>query len=272
MPKVKANGITINYDRQGSGDPLILIPYLAADHACYAFQVPEYSKLFTCISIDLRGTGETDKPEGVYSTELLADDLAAFMRAAGIEKAHVSGLSLGAAVGAWLAAKYPERVLSLSLHAGWTKTDLFLKTVVEGWQVMARALESTSEMVIRGIFPWCFTPELYATRPEYVQSLADFVRSRPPQSVSAFIEQSNAVLTHDVESQLERIAAPTLITFGRDDALTSARFADRLAATIHRSKVIAFDGCSHAPLYEKVQEFNSQTLAFLRRPAAIGAQ
>ena len=82
MPKVKANNITINYDQQGTGEPLILIPYLAADYACYAFQVAEYAKHFTCISIDLRGTGESDKPEGVYSTEHLDDDVAAFMQAA----------------------------------------------------------------------------------------------------------------------------------------------------------------------------------------------
>ena len=63
MPKVKANNITMNYDQQGTGEPLILIPYLSADHACYAFQVAEYAKHFTCISLDLRGTGETDKPE-----------------------------------------------------------------------------------------------------------------------------------------------------------------------------------------------------------------
>ncbi len=35
MPKIKANNITMNYDQQGTGDPLILIPYLTADHACY---------------------------------------------------------------------------------------------------------------------------------------------------------------------------------------------------------------------------------------------
>jgi pimeloyl-ACP methyl ester carboxylesterase len=57
MPKVKANNITINYDQQGTGEPLILIPYLAADYACYAFQVAEYAQHFTCISIDLRGMG-----------------------------------------------------------------------------------------------------------------------------------------------------------------------------------------------------------------------
>ena len=66
MPKVNANGITINYERQGSGEPLVLIPYLAADHACYAFQVADYAKHFTCFSLDLRGTGASDKPD-VYS-------------------------------------------------------------------------------------------------------------------------------------------------------------------------------------------------------------
>src|SRR5512137_1390671 len=75
MPKVIANSITMNYDQQGTGEPLILIPYLAADYACYAFQVAEYAKHFTCISVDLRGTGESDRPAGVYSTELFADDV-----------------------------------------------------------------------------------------------------------------------------------------------------------------------------------------------------
>ena len=130
MPKVKVNDITINYETQGSGEPLVLIPYLAADNACYAFQVADYSKHFTCISLDPRGAGETDKPDGTYSTELFADDVAAFMGAIGVEKAHVSGLSLGGAIGLWLASKHPERVKTLSLHSCWPKSDPFLKVVV----------------------------------------------------------------------------------------------------------------------------------------------
>jgi pimeloyl-ACP methyl ester carboxylesterase len=268
MPKVKANHLTVNYDQQGSGGPLVLIPYLAADYACYAFQVAEYAKHFTCISLDPRGAGETDKPEGVYTTELLADDVAAFMAALGIQKAHVSGLSLGAAVGMWLAAKYPARVKSLSLHSAWPRTDAFLKAVVEGWQVMARASGSVAEMIILGIFPWCFTPELYTAKPDYVKSLADFIRSRPAQPLDAFLRQSDAVLAHDVESQLDRIVAPTLITFGRHDRLTSTRFADQLRSAIRGSEVMVFEECSHAPIYERVEEFNQRTLAFLRRHAA----
>jgi len=134
---------------------------------------------------------ESDKPEGVYSTELFADDVAAFMQAFGIPNAHISGLSLGAAIGMWLAAKYPNKVKSLSLHSAWPKTDPFLKTVVEGWQVAAKALGSVPEMVILSIFPWCLTPELYAAKPEYIQSLADFVRGRPEQPLARMMSRRN---------------------------------------------------------------------------------
>lgn len=265
MAKIKVNDITMNYDEQGAGEPLLLIPYLAADNACYAFQIADYAKHFRCISVDPRGAGETDKPAGTYSTELFADDAAAFIRAIGIDQIHVAGLSLGAATGMWLAAKYPERVKSLSLHSAWAKTDPFVKTVVQGWQTLAKGLGSVTEMVIQGIFPWCFTPELYAAKPEYIDSLAAFVRGRPVQPIDAFLRQSDAVIAHDAASQLAKIKVPTQITFGRRDVVTSTRFANELKNGIRKSEVVVFEGCSHAPIYENVAEFNGTTLEFLKR-------
>jgi len=268
MPKVKANNRTLNYDRQGSGDPMVLIPFLTADHACYAFQVPEYSKHFTCFSVDLRGTGESDATKGDYSIEDLADDIAAFMQAANIQKAHISGLSLGAAVGMWFAAKYPNKVQSLSLHSPWTKTDGFLKAVIESWRAMATGLQSVAETTILGIFPWCFTPELYNSRSDYIQTLSAFVRSRPAQSLESFLQQSDAVLRHDVSAQLGRITARTQITFGSHDMLTSTRFATEMHSKIPNSELHVFEGCAHAALYQDVQGFNEKTLDFLKRHSA----
>ncbi|HUN30597.1 MAG TPA: alpha/beta hydrolase [Trebonia sp.] len=262
---MRANDIDIYYEVTGEGEPLVLIPYLAADQACYAFQVAEYAKHFTCFTVDLRGAGLTDKPEGTYTTELFADDVAAFMQAAGIDRAHVSGLSLGAAAGIWLAAKYPDRVKSLSLHSAWPATDAYLKAVVESWQTVAQGLGSVTEMVIKGIFPWCFTPELYVTRPDYIDGLADFVRGRPMASVEAFLRQSNAVITHDAAAQLQQIQAPTQVTFGQHDAVTSTRFAAPLTDGIKDAELVVFEGCSHAPIYENVEDFNQRTLAFLTR-------
>ena len=265
MPLVRANNIDIYYEVQGAGEPLVLIPYLAADQACYAFQVADYAKHFTCFTVDLRGAGLSGKPEGTYTTELLADDIAEFMRATEIQSAHIFGLSLGAATGMWLAAKYPSLAKSLSLHSAWTATDPYLRVVVQGWRTMAKALGSVTDMVIGGIFPWCFTPELYAAKPEYIDSLADFVRGRPMPPVDAFMRQSEAVLTHDATEVIGLIHAPTQITFGRHDAVTSTRFARPLTEAIKDSELVVFDDCAHAPIYENVAEFNAATLAFLTR-------
>src|SRR6202008_368271 len=131
------------------------------------------------------------------------------------EGENVEAMSLGAATGLWLAGKYPERVKSLSLHSCWTRSDAFLKTVVQGWQTMAKGLGSVTEMGIQGIFPWCFTPELYAAKPDYIEARAAFVRGRPQQPLDAFLRQSDAVIGHDALAQLGRIRAPTPNPFRR---------------------------------------------------------
>jgi 3-oxoadipate enol-lactonase len=265
MPQVIVNGLCLHYEVQGAGEPLVLIPYLAVDNACYAFQVADYAKHFTCISVDLRGTGKSASPEEPYSTCDLAEDIAGLIVGLGIERAHVAGLSLGAAVGTWLAAKHPSKVKTLSLHSCWHQSDVFLKTVVRGWQVMAGSLGDVAEMVIQGIFPWCFTPELYAAKPEYIDSLAAFVRGRPRQTLEAFILQSAAVNEHDASAVLSSITAPTQITFGRHDMVTSTRFAPSLTKAIKSSELHIFEDCSHAPIYEDVTTFNEVTLAFLKQ-------
>jgi pimeloyl-ACP methyl ester carboxylesterase len=119
-------------------------------------------------------------------------------------------------------------------------------------------------MVILGIFPFCFTPEMYAARPDYVEALAAFVRGRPMPPVDAFMRQSGAVLAHDASQALASIQAPTLITYGRHDIVTSTRFAKPLSEGIADSSVHVFENCAHAAIYEDVEGFNELTLAWLR--------
>jgi pimeloyl-ACP methyl ester carboxylesterase len=121
-------------------------------------------------------------------------------------------------------------------------------------------------MVIPGIFP-VSDAELYAAKPE-TSTGWPHCSGRPTQPLDAFMRQSNAVIAHDVERQLGKISAPTQITFGRSDLITSTRFADPMTSQIRRTELIVFDGCSHAPIYEKVEEFNQRTLSFLQRHSA----
>jgi len=265
MPRVEVDGLTINYDVQGEGEPLLLIPYTSADHACYAFQLPAYTEYFSCVAVDLPGSGESDKPPGPYSTEGYAEQLAAFLGAIGIEQAHVAGMSLGAAVAMHLAARHPGRVRSVSLHSGWHASDAFLKIVLEQWRTLASSLPTVADVVIQGIFPWCFTPDMYVERPEFVDTLADFVRSRPAQPVDGFVAQIDAVIAHDASAALGEIGAPTLITFGARDLVCSTRFAEPLHSRIEGSELVVFDHLSHAGMHEDPEAFNRATLDFLLR-------
>jgi pimeloyl-ACP methyl ester carboxylesterase len=265
MPQTEVDGLTINYDVQGDGEPLLLIPYLSADHACYAFQLPAYTERFSCIALDLPGSGESDKPAGPYSTEGYADQVAAFLDAIGVDQAHVAGVSLGAAVGMHLAARHPGRVRSLALHSAWDTSDRYLTTIVELWRTVASTLPSVADTVIQAIFPLCFTPAMYVNRPEFADTLADFVRSRPAQPLDAFLAQTEAAMTHDASPVLGEIAVPTLVTVGAHDLVCSPRFAERIHSSIAASELVVFEHLSHGALHEDPDTFNRATLEFLLR-------
>src|SRR5438876_1089866 len=128
--------------------------------------------------------------------------------AIGVERAHVAGVSLGAAVGIHLAARHPGRVRSLSLHSCWDTSDDYLKIVLEQWRTLASSLPTVADVVVQAIFPWCFTPEMYVERPEFVDTLVDFVRGRPAQPVDAFLAQTDAVIAHDASAALGEIDTP----------------------------------------------------------------
>jgi len=268
MPQVEVNGVSIHYDHSGAGDALILIPFLTADHACFAYQLPAYARHFSCWSVDLRGSGETETGGRPCTVQQFADDIAAFIRVMEIERAHILGLSLGGAVAMKVAATHPGLVLSLSLHSSWPKTDAYLRSIVESWQLVAKALGDVPEMAIKAILPWCFTSKTYVERPELIATLSDFVRSRPSQSVSAFLEHTNAVITHDVLRELEAVRAPTHLTFGAHDELTSTRFAEPMCSAIQQSELDVFEYSSHMPFFDDVENFNARSVAFLQRHAA----
>ena len=91
------------------------------------------------------------------------------------------------------------------------------------------------------------------------------ITTRPMSPGDAFLRQSQAVLAHDAHEVLGSVQAPTLITFGRHDLVTSTRFAGPLTDAIAGSELTVFEDCSHAPIYENVEEFNQRTLAFLQQ-------
>ncbi len=263
MPVAEVPGASINHEVAGSGEPLLLIPCLGADLSCWGFQVPAYAERYTCISVDLPGVGLSPPPEGEASTIRYADEMAALLDALRVASAHVAGVSLGSAVATHLAARHPERVRSLALHSTWDVTDAYMGAVLDGWDAMVRAAPTVADAVVTGIFPWAFTAEMYRERGNVLEEFGAIARSRPPQSAEGFAAEAHAVRGHDGRDALGRVTAPTLVTFGELDRLTSTRFAPAMTEGIRDSRLHVFEGLSHAGFNEDPDRFTAVTLEFM---------
>jgi pimeloyl-ACP methyl ester carboxylesterase len=106
---------------------------------------------------------------------------------------------------------------------------------------------------------------MYVERPEFVDTLVDFVRGRPAQPVDASRAQTDAVIAHNATAVLGEINVPTLLTFGARDLVCSTRFAEPLKSGIAGSELVVFEQLSHAGLHEDPETFNRVTLDFLLR-------
>ena len=120
-------------------------------------------------------------------------------------------------------------------------------------------------MVIQGILPWCFTPETVRGQ----AGLHRGGRGLRARSAGAAARCVPARVRRGDRArrpiQLASIRAPTQITFGQRDMVTSTRFADPLKGGISGSELVVFENCAHAPIYENIAGFNERTLDFLKR-------
>ena len=110
----------------------------------------------------------------------------------------------------------------------------------------------------------CTTKDI-AARPSHREH--DHRISVDPRGAGNTDKPAGPVLRHDAESQLARITAPTLVTFGRFDLLTSTRFAEMLTAAIKDAELHIFEDCAHTPIYQNVEALNQRTLAFVDQHA-----
>src|SRR5580692_4651914 len=112
MSFTENQGAKLYWDEQGSGEPLLLIMGLSYPSYMWHRSRPVLAKRFRTIALDNRGVGQSDAPPGVYSIALMASDAAAALDAAGIENAHVFGVSMGGMIAQEFALQYPKRVRS----------------------------------------------------------------------------------------------------------------------------------------------------------------
>jgi len=110
--EVTLNGARINYERSGSGFPVLFIHAGIADSRMWEPQAKTWADRFDMIRPDLRGFGDSDLPPAPYSNRA---DLAGLLDHLGLYRAHVIGCSMGGTVAIDLAVEHPDRVERLVL-------------------------------------------------------------------------------------------------------------------------------------------------------------
>ncbi|KLU67230.1 3-oxoadipate enol-lactonase 2 [Desulfosporosinus acididurans] len=97
MPTVKVEDITMYYEFHGekNANSLVIIPGLGTDLTVYKEIINQLSEEFKVLAFDNRGSGRTDKPDIIYTIEMMANDTAKLIRAVGVNRGNILGISLG---------------------------------------------------------------------------------------------------------------------------------------------------------------------------------
>ncbi len=257
-----SKGTRIYYEIRGEGEPLVLLMGFGADGSVWEKHVSEYEKHFRCIVLDNRGVGKSDQPPGPYTTKMMAEDTAAVMRHAGIEKARIAGISMGGAITQELALNFPEKVRSIALISTWPRFNNYAKTVYENLKKLR--VTSKPEDFMELLQLWIFAPPYYETGLiELKEGQEAAGNNLNPQTRNGFEGQLDACINHDTVSRLNQINVPALITVGDMDIFTPPAFSKILHERISGSHYVSFPEGGHVHHWEDLERFNEITTDFL---------
>jgi len=260
MPTLESNGIKIHYEERGSGDPLILIMGLGAPGSLWEDHAAFFEKRFRCILMDNRGAGDSSKPEGPYSTKMMADDTAGLMQGLGIENARVAGISMGSAIAQELALAYPGKVHSLVLISSWACCDRYTQTVFDHFKKL-RAIASPADFT-QLLQLWISSADYYEE--QFDKMIQDQNKAQENYMLlHAFEAQCAACKDHNSLDRLDGITVPAFLTVGEADIFTPLRMTAEMHRRLPNSKMLVFPGKGHIHHWEDLKRFNEAAFQFL---------
>jgi len=238
------------HSSEGSGDPIVMLGSLGANHRMWEPQVPALASDHEVVRVDLRGHGDSPVTPGPCTMADLADDVVAVLDARGLDSAHVVGLSLGGMVGLQLGIHHPQRVRSLALLC--TSARLGPR---DGWLDRAALVRAhgTTAVASSVVGRW-LTPDYAATHPDETEAFTRMVADTPAEGYAAACE---AIADHDLLAELSRVAAPTLAIAGRDDPAIGPEHLHAIADAVPDGEYFEVAPAAHLASWERSTEVNA---------------
>jgi 2-hydroxy-6-oxonona-2,4-dienedioate hydrolase len=262
---VDVGGVRTRVLQAGSGPDLVLLHGTGGHLEAYARDMAGLAEHFRVTAYDMVGHGYSDLPDKPYTIDVLSDHLLGTMDALGIERAHLSGESLGGWVVAWTAAFHPERVDRLILN---TPGNIANKP-----EVMARMRDSTmaavldpSDETVRRRVEFLFHHKEMVT--DELVNLRRTVYSRPGfvQAITNTLVLQDPAVRKDFAwdpGWVGKITAETLLLWTDHDPTGGLDEADMLLGWLPNARLHVIEDAGHWPLWEKVDEYLAVHREFL---------
>ena len=258
--RVSLNGATLPFVSFGSGSKKLVILQGLSDGLAtvegkallLAKPYQPYLNDFTVYMFSRRDP----LPDG-HSIRDMAADQAAALRALGVERASVLGVSQGGMIAQYLAIDHPEQVEKLILAVTAPCVNDVILSCVPGWMDMARRKDHKALMIDTA--ERSYSPA-YLKKYRKMYPLLSFVGR--PRTYDRFLANAQATLSFDVTADLPKIACPTLILGGAEDRIVGPAASHALADLIPHSTLHLYPGLGHAA-YEESKDFNERVFGFL---------
>jgi pimeloyl-ACP methyl ester carboxylesterase len=270
MPVVRG-GPRLHWERRGRGEPLLWITGFTISAAVFEPVLPLYADRFDCVTFDNRGAGRSASPLTPTSMPELAADCVRVLDAAGLDSAHVLGVSMGGMIAQELALRFPERVRGLVLAATSPGGPRAARPTLRELGALGLGAAGAARLPGRPwLAGWVFSDAFRREHPERAAELIAFFRRHRarPQGVASHLL---ATVYHDTVARLDRIQAPTLVLHGAQDRMAPVSNARLLAARIPDAELQLVQGAGHAFMLERPEPSRDLLAAWLERRSPIPA-
>ncbi|MFW9951198.1 MAG: alpha/beta fold hydrolase [Candidatus Thorarchaeota archaeon] len=268
-------GLKLSYIIQGNGFPIIFIHGYGGDKEFWKPQIVELSKFYKTIAFDLRGTGESDRPNIPYTMNMLVDDIKGLMDFLKLSKAHIIGRSFGGMIAQNFVIKYPNQVDKLILIAtnyGKPTTDwvdLIRENNLKNLKLLNEDPYQAFKQQARLVYHVNFRKEMEQNpRKKFFNlfSMEDLIKKstiNPPREQDV-INQAEAMKTHYTLDKLSEISTPTLLIAASHDRLIPLSIMEEIHDLLPNSILRVIENSGHYMTLSDAPEVNKVILNFLR--------
>ncbi len=241
---------------------LVLLHGFPLSREMWAEQLVSIGCLCRVITPDLRGHGQSEAPDGVYTMDVMADDVVELLNRLEIQQPIVlGGLSMGGYVALSLVLRYPDRVLGLILCD--TRAAADSPEAAKGREETANEVlrDGSGQRMFETMVPRLFGRVTRGKHPQRVEAMLAVMERTSPQGIAGALR--GMAVRPDRRGDLKRIGVPTMVLVGEDDVISPPAEARELTASIPGARLEVIPAAGHLAPYENPAAVNNAIIRFL---------